>query len=469
MCGICGFYILDHQEDIFPDVMKRLSQIMTRTNERGRTSYGFVSFDGKRMKQKKVVGEYSGELFDSSFSGFCGIVNFRGEPTTEIGHIKDDLEIQPFVLDDWAVTHNGIISNDVEILKDGKIVKKIHERYPDRKFSKLIDSYAILELAQNDRINLKDIPYFLKGSHAFALISPLGLMMLSRDYRGLFFCIEKIKCKDVFFFASREEYLRGHWLDNIHELPIDSHIFVFNHGISFPKKNHGIQNNQKRCCVICSGGLDSTTVATYAVQNNKVIHLIHFQYGCLAEKMEFEAISNIRDFLKVKYPEKQIELFCIDLDFLKRLGGSSLTDVNFDDVAKYDEGVETPHEWVPARNMIMMSMTAAHCDRYDIGKIYLGLNMEEGSVYSDNSISFARAMESAMKTGTHAKPTIENPLETKMKHEIYKMALDIEAPIQFSWSCYKGGSYHCGECGPCVMRKVAAKMNGVEDNIKYLV
>ncbi|WP_405289489.1 hypothetical protein [Methanobrevibacter sp.] len=39
---------------------------------------------------------------------------------------------------------------------------------------------------------------------------------------------------------------------------------------------------------------------------------------------------------------------------------------------------------------------------------------------------------------------------------------------QRPWSCYDNKECHCGVCGPCTMRKLSAKMCGVEDNIKYL-
>jgi len=55
------------------------------------------------------------------------------------------------------------------------------------------------------------------------------------------------------------------------------------------------------------------------------------------------------------------------------------------------------------------------------------------------------------------------PTGNLMKREIVELGLEVNAPMQFSWSCYSGTDRHCGTCGPCYMRKNAFKLAGVKD------
>lgn len=216
----------------------------------------------------------------------------------------------------------------------------------------------------------------------------------------------------------------------------------------------------KRCVVVCSGGLDSTTAAAHALKvDHRTPLLLHFRYGCRAEEREVEAVRNVANHLGVEH-------VIADLSWLKELGGSSLTDPNAA-IAGPIEGAEYPHEWVPARNLMMISSAAALCDARGIGEIYMGLNLEEGAVYPDNTVEFYERSAALLQFATLVRPVIRMPLARMMKWQIVKHAHAIEAPIHLSWSCYRSGPVHCGDCGPCYMRHTAHKMIGVQDTAQY--
>lgn len=219
--------------------------------------------------------------------------------------------------------------------------------------------------------------------------------------------------------------------------------------------------SNKKCIVVCSGGLDSTTAAAHAKNiDKKEVILLYFTYGCQAEESELKAISNIAKELDAEFIIQNIE-------WLKKIGGSSLTNPTAE-ITKNTDGAEYPHEWVPARNLIFISYAAALCDAMKIQSIYMGLNLEESAVYPDNTIEFYEKMENILNVATLIRPKILMPLARMMKWEIVDYAYNINAPIHLSWSCYKSNQYHCGECGPCYMRKTAHKMLNIVDKIKYL-
>jgi 7-cyano-7-deazaguanine synthase len=215
-----------------------------------------------------------------------------------------------------------------------------------------------------------------------------------------------------------------------------------------------------RCVVICSGGLDSTTTAAHArfIDGKKPL-LLHFRYGCRAENNEVEAVQRVAAALEG-------ECIFSDLGWLKDLGGSSLTQPD-QPIAGARQGAEYPHEWVPARNLVMASHAAAFCDAHDIGDIYMGLNLEEGAVYPDNTVEFYERFDALLSFATLRRPRIQMPLARMMKWQIVQHAYKIGAPMQHSWSCYRSGSAHCGRCGPCYMRRTAHEMLGITDTITY--
>ena len=216
----------------------------------------------------------------------------------------------------------------------------------------------------------------------------------------------------------------------------------------------------KRCVVVCSGGLDSTTAATHALKvDGRKPLLLHFRYGCRAEKREIEAVQNVAAYLKVEH-------LIADLSWLREIGGSHLTDPNAA-IAGPIEGAEYPHEWVPARNLVMIAHAVALCDARGIGEIYMGLNLEEGAVYPDNTVEFYERINAVLPLATLVRPVIRMPLARMMKWQIVKHAHAIGAPIHLAWSCYRAGPLHCGCCGPCYMRHTAHAMVGIRDSVQY--
>lgn len=214
------------------------------------------------------------------------------------------------------------------------------------------------------------------------------------------------------------------------------------------------------CVVVCSGGLDSTTAATHAMKvDARVPILLHFQYGCRAEARELEAVNGVASVLGA-------EVIVFDLPGLRTIGGSALTDPSAP-IAGPIAGAELPSEWVPARNLVMLAHAAAFCDARGIREIYMGLNLEEGAVYPDNCIEFYERFNGLLPLATLVRPLVRMPLARMMKWQIVQHAHDIGAPIHLSWSCYRSGPLHCGECGPCYMRRTAHDMVGLPESVVY--
>ena len=438
MCGICGF--VGHITDTTRVNVERLIQI---TKKRGRDSLGFVHVIGDVL-EKTITSPLSDLKYCSTM-----ICTARAEPTTEFVCEKNEDNIPPFICSPYVVAHNGMIAND----------KQLCETFGIRPTSK-IDTAIIPQLLHIMNGSFISTIEQLKGSMAFAMIDVKEkTFCLYRDYQPLWYELYQ----SVLYFASERDALpdKGRQF----EVPpysgfiVSSVKKVTELDIEYFSIDTRPQN--ERVFVICSGGLDSVTVATLAKQENKPTTLVHFLYNCRAQEREKIAVQKVADVLST-------DLKLIDLSWLATIGGSNLTDTRKKiNQSSNGAGAEICTEWVPARNTIMASLVAGLCDAENVHEIHLGLNLEESGAYPDNTIEYFKKLSDVFQVGTIARPKIVCPLGYYMKHEIVKLALAIHAPIEHAWSCYFGDDIHCGICGPCFMRRTAFKMNGIIDPIKY--
>jgi len=463
MCSIIGMFPVGSQ---LIDTRLRgplYRAVMKRAFARGKDAGGYLAVhrvDNLVVPYVRKSVRGSLPLLDCEGIQFHRLIallqNNRAEPTNEFKATKVYDDIMPFEYDDIYVVHNGTIPNDADILVD----------HPGERPTS-IDSYAIPYAIRKARFA------DLKGSLAVAWIDMREAkqslrLHLYRNYQPLsvIFLVEE----QLYLFGSLLEYLvdpaeeLGLAWQPIHFPPYSKLVID---SVGSPPRLHEETKFNHKAIVVCSGGLDSTVAATVACQENEEVTLAHFRYGCRAEEREVQAVRQIALDLQAKFPHMKVNPQFMDLSFLKQLGGATIIDGQDKDIGGGIEGTERCIDWVPARNTAMMGLVASYCDRHDIGNIYLGLNLEESGAYCDNTIIFHRAFSEVLALGTHARPRIVNPLDNMMKRDIVHLGVQIGAPIEHSWSCYRGGERHCGRCGPCQMRQTAFRMNGFKEMIDY--
>ena len=86
-----------------------------------------------------------------------------------------------------------------------------------------------------------------------------------------------------------------------------------------------------------------------------------------------------------------------------------------------------------------------------------------GEAYADCSPRFLKAMGEAVAVGTYGKVQLVFPFADKNKTGVVAEGLKLGTPYELTWSCYEGGDTPCGECGTCIDRAKAFAENGVED------
>ena len=220
--------------------------------------------------------------------------------------------------------------------------------------------------------------------------------------------------------------------------------------------------NKKKAVCVMSGGMDSTLSAYMMQKDGYEIIAVHFNYDQLTQSKELDCFHKICDDLKVK------EKYDLDLDFFKQLGASALTDKSIEvPTAGIEEGV--PVTYVPFRNGIFLSMSAAIAEKEGAEIISIGVVEEDSSGYPDCRESYIKSMQESINLGTKDEThiTISMPLVSLKKSQIVKKALDLDVPLSFTWSCYKNENEACGICDSCRLRLNGFEKAGVKDPIIY--
>lgn len=158
---------------------------------------------------------------------------------------------------------------------------------------------------------------------------------------------------------------------------------------------------------------------------------------------------------------------------LSLFGGSALTDRSID-VPKGEPGAEIPVTYVPARNLVFLSLTLAWAETLDAHDIFIGVNSLDYSGYPDCRpefiASFTETARLATKAGAEGSPfTIHTPLQYLGKAEIAQEAARLGLDPGRSWSCYdpQPEGKACGVCDSCRLRRDGFAQAGLEDPTLY--
>jgi 7-cyano-7-deazaguanine synthase len=213
--------------------------------------------------------------------------------------------------------------------------------------------------------------------------------------------------------------------------------------------------------VICSGGLDSVTLAHKAAAERRLVALLSFDYG-QRHVTELESAAACARRLGVAH--RVVDLRSVGA----ALSGSALTD----DVAVPDGhyAEETMKiTIVPNRNAIMLAVAFGMAAAQKAGAVAAAVHGGDHFIYPDcrpGFIAAFQAMQDAALEG-YADVRLWTPYVNGSKADIVRDGARLSVPFAETWSCYKGGARHCGRCGTCVERREAFHLAGVDDPTDY--
>ena len=220
----------------------------------------------------------------------------------------------------------------------------------------------------------------------------------------------------------------------------------------------------KKEAAVCllSGGLDSATAAAIARSRGFDIYALSFDYG-QRHARELQAAVRVAEALGAK---RHVTLRCD----LRAWGGSALTaDIPVPrgrSLAEMEKAI--PVTYVPARNLIFLSLALGWAEVVKARRIFIGVNQLDYSGYPDCREEFLRSFEQTANMATKAgaeggRFVIEAPLVHMSKSEIIRAGTALGLDYGLTWSCYTGGERPCGECDSCLLRAKGFSEAGMPD------
>lgn len=229
--------------------------------------------------------------------------------------------------------------------------------------------------------------------------------------------------------------------------------------------------------VLLSGGLDSAVALAAARRTGLRCYALSVDYG-QRHHAELSAAERVAASLGVA----QHAVVKVDL---RALGGSALTDdaigVPKDRSPRaIERGV--PVTYVPARNMVFLSLAVGWAETLGDAAVYIGVNQLDYSGYPDCRAEFIAAFERAAALGTRAGTEpgrlpiqIRTPLVAMSKAEIIRLGAELGVDFSLTISCYDpvspqgqtGRPVACGRCDSCLIRRRGFQESGIPDPTLY--
>lgn len=224
--------------------------------------------------------------------------------------------------------------------------------------------------------------------------------------------------------------------------------------------------------VLCSGGLDSVTLAHYVKKKLKYdkINILFFNYGQRTFKQEEKASKLCAKQIGAKFIE-------INLPWLGKISGSLINSEKKSKKIKRedlkDSSKESTNWYVPCRNLIFLTsaLSLAEAEYVKNKKktdIFIGLKNEGKEAYPDATPEFLEKVNKLSQTTCAAPFKVKAPLIKKDKEDIIKLGISLGIKYEDTFTCYVGaGEMHCGSCLSCRLRQEGFYWAGINDPTKY--
>ena len=215
-------------------------------------------------------------------------------------------------------------------------------------------------------------------------------------------------------------------------------------------------------CLV-SGGMDSCVTAAIANEECDELAFLHVSYGQLTEARERRAFEELADHFGVA------RRLVASVEYLARIGGSSLTDESIPIAAADLDSQAIPTSYVPFRNAHLLAIATSWAEVSGASSIYIGAVADDSSGYPDCRPEFYEAFERVIAVGTRPETRVEirTPVISLRKSEIVRRGLELGAPLALTWSCYQREDAACGRCDSCALRLRAFREAGAADPVTY--
>lgn len=217
----------------------------------------------------------------------------------------------------------------------------------------------------------------------------------------------------------------------------------------------------KKCVIILSGGVDSTTLTYDLLNQGYEVYPITFDYG-QKQQPEITAARNTCKSLGLKH-------LVFDLSSFSETTPCALTseDIPIPSGNTYDEVMKSTI--VASRNLVMLSIAISYAQSHQIPEVYYGAQGGDSTIYPDCRPEFVEALNKVSQISDHYPIMVFAPYTSVSKSEIVKTGISLNVDYRNTWSCYTKGPKPCGKCGACTERLQAFSENNSTDPLNYEV
>jgi 7-cyano-7-deazaguanine synthase len=217
-----------------------------------------------------------------------------------------------------------------------------------------------------------------------------------------------------------------------------------------------------KAVVAYSGGMDSTVLLYHAKCYHDKVIALSFNYN--------QRHSKELEFAKINTQKLGIEHKIIDISFFGELANtSSLTNksIEVDDV-KNIIGEAQPSQYIPYRNMMLLSICSATAESANASTVYYGAAQADSVAgYWDGSQSFVDAINKVVGLNRKNQIIINAPLLEMSKKQIIQYGVQLGVNFKDTTTCYRGEELSCGTCPSCSLRLRGFIDAGYRDPLFY--
>lgn len=227
-----------------------------------------------------------------------------------------------------------------------------------------------------------------------------------------------------------------------------------------------------KAIVLVSGGIDSATCFSLAVQEFDEIIPIHYNYGQQTADFEKAQAQNLVNEFQSREEAEVEDLTVVDYEpVFGHFAGGVASDrdsfVTEDGEFEEEDGRSTGYQ--PMRNLHLIGTGAAFADVNDAGAVFHGMQAGDEADYPDCRPEFRDAVQDAVENSLadHDFVDIRAPLLDLDKHEVIQLGDDNGVPWEYTYSCYEAIETDipepCGQCPACLERAEGFLRAGIED------
>jgi len=202
----------------------------------------------------------------------------------------------------------------------------------------------------------------------------------------------------------------------------------------------------KNGVLLASGGLDSTTLAYWLLNNDIDFIPLFINYGQHCAETEFESLIKVLPTSKINKIEK------IDVSSIYSQSNSRF----IQEADLWNEKVEADDLYLPYRNILLLTIAASFAQTKGFSYVYSAFINSNHAKEIDCSNQFFESMGQIL--GDYGTVNIEMPFLTYSKYEVAKIGIELGAPIGKTFSCQASSTIPCGACPNCVDRLNALKL-----------